>query len=137
LLPLLNAGQVGLLDHPRLIAQLASLVRRTARSGRDSIDHAPGGHDDVINAAAGALVNAEATASRGLVFASVGGRVPAAAQRDCRFLVIENPDHPGYIGRPRRWGPAAAPLPEGRRVGEGTGTNSVAAPRKLVIRARR
>jgi hypothetical protein len=56
LLPLLNSGTVELLDHPRLIAQLCNLERRTARSGRDSIDHAPGGHDDVINAVAGALV---------------------------------------------------------------------------------
>lgn len=57
LLPLLNSGQVELLDHPRLIAQLAGLERRTSRGGRDSIDHAPGAHDDVANAVAGALVN--------------------------------------------------------------------------------
>lgn len=56
LLPLLNSGQVELLDHPRLVSQLCALERRTARSGRDSIDHAPGGHDDVANAVAGALV---------------------------------------------------------------------------------
>ena len=29
------------------------VVRRTARGGRDSIDHAPGGHDDLANAVAG------------------------------------------------------------------------------------
>jgi len=56
LLPLLNAGRVELLDHPRLSAELAGLERRTARSGRDSIDHAPGGHDDLANAVAGVLV---------------------------------------------------------------------------------
>lgn len=56
-LPLLNSARVELLDHPRLIAQLQNLERRTARGGKDSIDHAPGGHDDVVNAAAGALVN--------------------------------------------------------------------------------
>jgi hypothetical protein len=55
LLPLLNAGRVELLDHPKLIAQLCGLERRTARSGRDSIDHGPGQHDDICNAAAGAL----------------------------------------------------------------------------------
>ena len=55
LLPALNSGRVDLLDHPRLVAQLGSLERRTARSGRDSIDHGPGGHDDLANAAAGAL----------------------------------------------------------------------------------
>ena len=56
LLPLLNAGRVELLDHPRLSSQLTGLERRTARSGRDSIDHAPGGHDDLANAVAGVLV---------------------------------------------------------------------------------
>ena len=58
LLPALNSGRVELLDHPRLVAQLAGLERRTTRSGKDSIDHAPGAHDDLINAAAGALVSA-------------------------------------------------------------------------------
>ncbi|MBI4516471.1 MAG: hypothetical protein HY699_11725 [Deltaproteobacteria bacterium] len=56
LLPLLNSGQVELLDHPRLIGQLCSLERRTARGGKDSIDHAPGAHDDIANAAAGAVI---------------------------------------------------------------------------------
>ncbi len=55
MLPLLNSGQVHLLDHPRLTLQLCGLERRTARGGRDSIDHAPGAHDDVANAAAGAV----------------------------------------------------------------------------------
>ena len=55
-LPRLNSGTVELLDVPRLHAQLAGLERRTARGGRDSIDHVPGGHDDVANAACGALV---------------------------------------------------------------------------------
>jgi hypothetical protein len=56
LLPLLNSGRVELLDLPRLLTQLGSLERRTARGGRDTIDHGPGGRDDVANAAAGALV---------------------------------------------------------------------------------
>ena len=62
LLPLLNAGSCSLLDHPRLIAQLCGLERRTARGGKDSIDHAPNGHDDVANAAAGVLVLASVSA---------------------------------------------------------------------------
>ncbi len=56
LLPALNSGGVELLDIGRLQAQLGGLERRVARGGRDSIDHAPGGHDDVANAVAGALV---------------------------------------------------------------------------------
>ena len=53
LLPLINSRQIDLLDHTKLINQLCSLERRTARSGRDSIDHPPHGHDDLINAVAG------------------------------------------------------------------------------------
>jgi hypothetical protein len=56
MLPLLNSKRVQLLDNKRLITQLAGLERRTARGGKDSIDHAPGRHDDVANAVAGALV---------------------------------------------------------------------------------
>jgi hypothetical protein len=59
LLPLLNSRTIGLLDLPILHRQLTGLERRTARSGKDSIDHAPGGRDDVANAVAGSLVLAE------------------------------------------------------------------------------
>jgi hypothetical protein len=56
-LPALNGQRVRLLDLPRLTGQLVSLERRTARGGRDSIDHAPGAHDDVANSVCGVLVN--------------------------------------------------------------------------------
>jgi hypothetical protein len=59
LLPLMNSGQVELLDNGRLINQLCALERRTARSGRDSIDHPPRAHEDVANAAAGAVLEAQ------------------------------------------------------------------------------
>lgn len=55
-LPLFNSGKVELLEHARLVNQLANLERRTARGGRDSIDHAPRAHDDLANAAAGAVL---------------------------------------------------------------------------------
>nr|WP_249150474.1 hypothetical protein [Bradyrhizobium sp. JYMT SZCCT0180] len=55
-LPRLNSGEVDLLDNRRLITQLHGLERRTARGGRDSIDHAPGAKDDVANSVAGVLV---------------------------------------------------------------------------------
>jgi hypothetical protein len=55
-LPLLNSGRVELLDHNRLILQFCNLERRTARGGRDSIDHPPSGHDDLSNSVAGALL---------------------------------------------------------------------------------
>ena len=57
-LPLINSRSCDLLDNDRLVHQLVSLERRTGRGGKDSIDHAPGGHDDVANAVAGALVRA-------------------------------------------------------------------------------
>jgi hypothetical protein len=53
LLPKLMAKKIRLVDNPRLISQLAGLERRTSRGGNDSIDHAPGGHDDVANSVAG------------------------------------------------------------------------------------
>jgi hypothetical protein len=63
LLPLLNSGRMELLDQPQLIAQLIGLERRTARGGRDSIDHAPGAHDDLANALAGCAIYTLAAAS--------------------------------------------------------------------------
>jgi hypothetical protein len=39
-LPLLTSQMVELVDQPRLIQQIVGLERRTARGGRDSIDHA-------------------------------------------------------------------------------------------------
>jgi hypothetical protein len=56
LLPVLNSGRCELLDHARLMAQLLGLERRTSRSGKDSIDHGPGGHDDISNVCAGAVL---------------------------------------------------------------------------------
>jgi hypothetical protein len=56
MLPILNSRRCQLLDTPRLISQLHGLERRTARGGKDSIDHGPGAHDDLANAVAGAIV---------------------------------------------------------------------------------
>ena len=55
MLPAINSRQVELLDDARLVAQIVGLERRTARGGRDSIDHAPGAHDDLSNAVAGVV----------------------------------------------------------------------------------
>ncbi|MCA6112484.1 hypothetical protein [Bradyrhizobium cenepequi] len=57
LLPQIMSRQVQLLDNDRLITQLVSLERRTSRGGRDIVDHPPGGHDDIANAAAGAILS--------------------------------------------------------------------------------
>jgi hypothetical protein len=52
-LALLNSTRISLLDDQRAFNQLISLERRTARSGRDVIDHPPNQHDDLINSVAG------------------------------------------------------------------------------------
>jgi hypothetical protein len=54
----LNSGRVELPPCDVLARQFAGLERRTSRSGRDQIDHAPGGHDDRANAVAGVVANA-------------------------------------------------------------------------------
>jgi hypothetical protein len=53
LLPSINSRRVDLLDHPRTNNQIVGLERRVARSGKDSIDHPPGAHDDLANVVAG------------------------------------------------------------------------------------
>ena len=72
LLPTINSGRVALLDHPRLINQLIGLERRAARGGRDSIDHAPGGHDDLANVVAGVIVSFGAVGAYDSTLAWVG-----------------------------------------------------------------
>jgi hypothetical protein len=49
LLPIINSRRIDLLDIDRAANQLCSLERRSGRSGRDSIDHPPGQHDDIAN----------------------------------------------------------------------------------------
>jgi hypothetical protein len=72
MLPALNAGQVKLLDLPRIRSQLLALERKTIRaSGRDVVDHPTAGHDDLINVVAGALVMA-AAGSRYVRFSALG-----------------------------------------------------------------
>lgn len=54
-LPVLNSRRVVLPDIEKLVLQISSLERRTARGGRESIDHPPRGHDDLANAVAGVV----------------------------------------------------------------------------------
>jgi hypothetical protein len=60
LVPLINARGLDLLKNERLVTQLCGLERKTTRGGRDTVDHGPGAHDDLANAAAGALTLASA-----------------------------------------------------------------------------
>jgi hypothetical protein len=59
-LPLFTSGKIRLLDNKKMINQFASLERRTSSVGKDKIDHGTGGHDDLCNAVAGAMVLAAA-----------------------------------------------------------------------------
>ncbi|UCG11520.1 MAG: hypothetical protein JSU72_13385 [Deltaproteobacteria bacterium] len=54
--PLLARGEVELLDHKPLFAELRGLERRTGRGRRDTVDHGLGQHDDSANATAGVCV---------------------------------------------------------------------------------
>lgn len=75
--PLLNSGQVELLDHPKLLAQLVGLVRKG-----EKIDHTSGEHDDHSNAAAGALVLVRASGAPLTFFCNgvqLGASVPASS----------------------------------------------------------
>ncbi len=51
----INSGRCELLDDERLVNQLCGLKRRTGTTGRDTIDHSAGAHDDRANAACGSL----------------------------------------------------------------------------------
>ncbi len=55
LLPVVNSGTVELPNEPALLRELRSLERRRGPSGRDRVDHPPGGHDDRANAVAGVV----------------------------------------------------------------------------------
>jgi hypothetical protein len=93
LLPLVNSGRVELLDHPRLITQLLGLERRTARGGKDSINHAPNAHDDLVNAVAGVLV-------------AVAENLTEEPELVAPITILKGPDSPGYFPEsfwPRRF----------------------------------
>jgi hypothetical protein len=59
-LPMLNSDQVRWVDNSRIAVQLSNLERRTARSGKDTVDHGYAGHDDLSNVVAGVAVAAAA-----------------------------------------------------------------------------
>lgn len=54
-LPMFTREEIELPDHRPLLVELAQLERRTARGGKDSVDHPARCHDDMANAVCGAL----------------------------------------------------------------------------------
>jgi hypothetical protein len=63
LIPLINSGGARLLDNEKMLVQLATLERKIMRGGKSSIDHPRGLHDDLGNAAAGALFYASSASN--------------------------------------------------------------------------
>jgi hypothetical protein len=82
LMPAINSGGIMLLRNSRLLLQLSSSGRHVGRSGRDSIDHAPGAHDDIANAVAGAVLLATETAKRVVGFGIINGYGGTVTWRD-------------------------------------------------------
>lgn len=65
--PLINAHTIELLDHPKLLQQFITLIRRG-----EKIDHSSGEHDDHCNSAAGALVLASAVQEKAHMVKVIG-----------------------------------------------------------------
>jgi hypothetical protein len=84
LLPAINAGTVRLLQHRRLIDQLVNLERRTSfGTGRDTVGHPPGCHDDLAVAAAGSVLLTTAKRPEAWVGTyGTGGRVEYLAKNN-------------------------------------------------------
>jgi hypothetical protein len=98
MLPRLNSGTAELLDNAVIVNQIVGLERRVARGGRESIDHAPGGHDDLANVIAGALhLVSPAMQMPTAIAGTYSGHAPSA--RDIRFGAIPNPLCSVGVGR--------------------------------------
>jgi len=91
-LPRLNTKTIALLDHPRAIGQLAALERRVTRSGKDSIGHSHGAHDDLANVIAGvAWLAGDASKRRGEV------RLGVVNPYSGEITWLENGDRPSAL----------------------------------------
>lgn len=91
--PLLNSGQVELLDHATLLAQLIGLVRKG-----EKIDHVGGEHDDHSNASAGALVLAQ-TVSAPLIFSCNGVHIGSGTTTPASSVVPVPSDPARPVGK--------------------------------------
>ena len=99
-LALANSGRVELLDHVKMRTQLLMLERRTTPSGADSITHPKGGHDDCINAAAGACVVAAHSVRRKMVWEDPAYLARLKQQDEMRL----QRQSMGIYGRNEYWG---------------------------------
>jgi hypothetical protein len=98
-----SRGLVSIPNHATLIRELRLLERRTARSGRDSVDHGSHGSDDYANALCGALLLA--SAGRGPLV--ISAEAMARARRPGRYADPFPRRHPfcGLGPLSTRWWP--------------------------------
>ena len=90
----LNSEAVELPPDDLMRRQFASLERRTARSGKDSIDHPPGGHDDRANAVAGAVVTMAKCKPAGWIFTRDYAASLTAAKTSTEPVAWNEPANP-------------------------------------------
>jgi hypothetical protein len=105
LLPHLNSRSIRLLDNPRIVNQIASLERRTARGARDSIDHPRDQHDDLANVIAGlAYVSAQRPVATGIYLGSYedpfSGLRAAQERQEGRFRSLREEAESGIWSAP-------------------------------------
>lgn len=95
--PIIKSKRADLLDSDRLVNQLVGLERRTARSGKDSIDHSPGSKDDLANSVAGLI----ATMTNVSGYDVAGLLSKDEAEDDARWRAHQRNLH--MFGGPRPW----------------------------------
>lgn len=114
-LPALMSERVDLLQAPRILNQLCALDRRTSRMGKDSVDHPPGGHDDVANAVAGCLAPLVGGVNDGLGFLHYlerqGAKREEAAAAAAEVVPIPSGSVPISLGSPPGWPTVRRPAP--------------------------
>jgi hypothetical protein len=107
-LPLFTSGKISLTDNRKLVSQLSALERRTNALGRDRIDHGVGGHDDLCNAAAGALLMTSALepqyTARVISWSELIGREPDVEDENENFRLATIEFENGRLeGRDLQW----------------------------------
>jgi hypothetical protein len=98
LLPQLNAGRIVLPNNDELVKQLVGLERRVQRSGRETIDHGPRGHDDIANAVAGVADICVAASMTAVAQFGTYGRLTPVAQNSKFDGLIDDPADPLFGG---------------------------------------
>ena len=88
LLPLINQGSIQLLDNRVQTNQLISLERRTSRTGKDSLGHPQGLHDDrVVTLALSAILAAKPAKNRSVTWGR-GQSSRFGSLRDVRGIAV-------------------------------------------------